>query len=796
MHQLHQIISADATVPTIVSPESGNPGGYEHQRRRKQLEYLYPTERPVSSSSPIVNSSTNMPLSDTHSFPGTLQNSSNSMSNRFISGNNDTLSFPNGGNAFHSSFEVPYSLYSRLYNVVEQQSTDFTAGGNVVSTSGDPLQFPSGHSDYASVVSGRSAEREAGPTGHQPFNQLLIPGTPTNTDMTNAPTASSEMSPRISNATGPVWSVNGGEPMIRDGSRFSRNSTFSYLPTPVLRNPAGDASVRDGRSLTKACQPTVATTSLDYELSMSQQPTFTGFSTQPSNNQRLEVPLARSSSTRSAAPGVASASASASNMRFSVSQDTNVSAIPHRLSDASSSVAISPSQTSYIRPFHEKVTCQICKVTFKGDHELRRHKQREHSSRRSVWVTHDSSPDGTFLAGCKACASGKLYKVDYNAAAHLRRIHFHPRERKENGKDTNGSVGGTNGCRNVRSKSKKGSDKKRGGKAGGSDPPMSVLKKYWMREVVELVPQETANTEEEEDVGDGSVRSSMTSDDDCDGLSVDSKGFFGAGNAHTPGSNAIGNDKKDRNSKTKSIDKDKSKRKGKSKAIGKGKDMSKSKSSISQSNKPTNGGSHTKAHSNDNTSGNSDSWRNCNRDLANPMSSINDFYNKLPIDLAQPMQIPIPSTTPSSVNLNSNDDQKSMLDWMDIDNFDFDNTGIPLNTMQDNEEEQLQMQEQPIGSWSVGATAGGQMSQPHTSMSVDSIASRAASAAAAAPMSASMFGAAAAVGILNVATDSASINAIAADAAPSASSQSAIQFVGAGLSHEEPFSELEGVDWV
>ena len=791
MHRLHQSISDAATAPTILPPGSDSPSEHEHQRWRKEQEYLSPNGRQISAPSLILNSSSNVPLSSTHSFPGDQQNSCNSSSDHFTSGNHDTLPLPNGGNPFHNSSETPYFAYSRLGPAAEQQSTNFTARDNHVTTNDIPLQFASGHSDYASVVTSHSAARVTGPIGQQPFNQWLIPSTPTNTDMTNAPTLSSETSPQISNATGPVWSVNGGEPMIRDGSRFSRSSMFSCLPTPVLRSPAGDGSMREGRTLTEACQPTIAPASLGYEVNMSQQPTFTGFSTQLSNNYRLGVPLARSSSALSGIS--ASVSASASNTRLPVSQDAHATAIRHRYSDASGSMAISPSQSSYTRPSHEKVTCLSCKATFKGDHELRRHELRQHSDRRVVWVTKESSPDGTFLAGCKACANEKRYKVDYNAAAHLRRMHFHPRERKENGKDTANSMGSAGGVKSDRSKNRKGSDKKRGGKAGGNDPPMSVLKNYWMREVVEYVPQETANMEEEEDDAEGSTRSTVASDDGWNGFRVGGNSAFGAGGADANGSNAdvIGNSKKERRNKRKSANTSKDKGKGKSKAVGKG--ASKSKSSISHSNKSTNGCSHSNAQNKSNGSGNRNGQCNQHRDLANQMRSINDFYNEPSNDSVQQLQVPVvSSTTSSSTNLTTNDNPDSMLDWTDIGNFDFDNSEIPSHMTQDHEEEQIQIQEQPIGSWSISATAGGQMSQPHTNLSVDSIASRAASASAAAFMSASMPASmldAATAGMLYDAANPANV-------APSASSQSAIQLVGAGLSQEELFSEVEGADWV
>lgn len=119
-----------------------------------------------------------------------------------------------------------------------------------------------------------------------------------------------------------------------------------------------------------------------------------------------------------------------------------------------------PKNQTYVRPQHPKVFCEQCDIKpegFRGPHELRRHVDNKHSHTRTVWVCKDRSADQKFLSKCKACNEGKMYGAYYNAAAHLRRIHFHAKEKGKKGK---GSL----------------KDKPRGGDGGGDDPPMEIIK--------------------------------------------------------------------------------------------------------------------------------------------------------------------------------------------------------------------------------------------------------------------------------------------------------------------------------
>lgn len=139
-------------------------------------------------------------------------------------------------------------------------------------------------------------------------------------------------------------------------------------------------------------------------------------------------------------------------------------------------VLIPKNQDRQKRPAAPKLLCPHCSDHpdgFRGEHELQRHVSRAHNKIRKVWVCVDSSPDGTFLANCKACRTKKRYGAYYNAAAHLRRTHFNPRKkgRKAKGEE----------------------HEKRGGKGGGNWPPMEDLKESWMREIEEIVPDDESS---------------------------------------------------------------------------------------------------------------------------------------------------------------------------------------------------------------------------------------------------------------------------------------------------------------
>ena len=130
-------------------------------------------------------------------------------------------------------------------------------------------------------------------------------------------------------------------------------------------------------------------------------------------------------------------------------------------------------RTTRQQPQRKNTFCSLCRdhpQGFHGDHELRRHIERHHTTYRKVWICKDKKAlDGPRpavpLAACKACRNYKTYGANYNAAAHLRRAHFYPCKNKRGG----------------RGKISEG----RGGMGGGEEPPMDELKN-WMYEKVEV----------------------------------------------------------------------------------------------------------------------------------------------------------------------------------------------------------------------------------------------------------------------------------------------------------------------
>ena len=269
--------------------------------------------------------------------------------------------------------------------------------------------------------------------------------------------------------------------MSRDNSSIGQNekSFHSSLGNHLPREPSATISPPDYRQTLSHTGGAVDNKALadafDYRLptnfgmdevdTQDTGPTDSDTSTTSRLFRRSKEHVA--SSSRILAPKSISSLSTAIPMAQQSSQATShdMSRTP---SDERTNGQVAISRLPWTRPLQNpfKVKCSECDQNengFKGEHELKRHILRAHRPTRKVFVCIDPEPLGAFLSDCGNCNSFKRYNAYYNAAAHLRRKHFNKKLKGE------------------RKKGKLPKAERRGGKGGGKEPEMTLLKQY-MRE--------------------------------------------------------------------------------------------------------------------------------------------------------------------------------------------------------------------------------------------------------------------------------------------------------------------------
>ncbi|KAE8443920.1 hypothetical protein EG329_001230 [Mollisiaceae sp. DMI_Dod_QoI] len=350
------------------------------------------------------------------------------------------------------------------------------------------------------------------------FN-VTIPSTPTSDSLTTATTLTSSMSRQNSMCTVP-------EPLLESIQMMKFNSNASYssdvhddqaMYDQVAHFTSSHHSRRSSNE--EQSQLLVGAGGASHESQFSHSLQMSSSASYGEKMEKSESNESNSSSTSSSRnvkrlQDQISLAAARPLMPKGGSEDSSMSrenssrSMTRLESKDGSQDKVAISKPTYQRPKHDRVFCKQCdshQEGFRGEHELRRHQDREHKLMVKKWVcvepTDGQSHPKPVLAlnRCKACyQQKKKYGAYYNAAAHLRRAHFKPKAKG-------------------RAKNNKGDDvEKRGGKGGGDWPPMSELK-CWMKEVEEQAAefplseaqQEAADASDEETLDDDQIFSSQ-----------------------------------------------------------------------------------------------------------------------------------------------------------------------------------------------------------------------------------------------------------------------------------------------
>ncbi|KAI0466094.1 hypothetical protein F4859DRAFT_337513 [Xylaria cf. heliscus] len=318
--------------------------------------------------------------------------------------------------------------------------------------------------------------------------------------MTSGPTWDNNTAPMTrQNSQFDNHSVEGGVRMMNVGSQTSQGVFFPENSQQIIEYPdsssfLGKQSSHDhalfavGSNLASLARQYASTTpneglfaSSEMERSLSTTSTASSKSISSSLSARAKDTLARQNHRAQNAP-----------LKPKPSVDENK---PEPPSDEKNDGKAPIMKTKYIRPRQPKVFCDLCeehKEGFRGEHELRRHKEAKHQALVKKFICVDPQELGlpvnvqvvNPLSKCKACKAQKKYGAYYNAAAHLRRTHF--KEKPSRSKNKNPGANG-------------GDDDKRGGKGGGDWPSMHELKN-WMQEI--YVQHDEQRPKEDDDADD------------------------------------------------------------------------------------------------------------------------------------------------------------------------------------------------------------------------------------------------------------------------------------------------------
>lgn len=376
--------------------------------------------------------------------------------------------------------------------------------------------------DISTASQYRSPNHRGSPSRRRPSFGIQTPTTPSSAALTNGPTFASDMSRQSSFCNdailGPfeMMNVHSNTSIFTDSNStdetsFQYNVSYSKLHSSEEQSQvlAGIGGAGENSHLPHSFQdlgvPEAQFSSLpSFMEDMKRTPSNESNSSSMSATSRAAAQLKRLNqlaTTRPLAP-------KAGGDEVAMSREGSHAMVSMKSKDGSENRPVQAIiKAPYQRPKHDRVFCELCHESpegFRGLHELGRHKDRCHKDQVKKWVCVEPA-DGIInplyrpvnsLSKCKACSNlKKRYGAYYNAAAHLRRAHFKPKQRG-------------------RGKSAKVEEKleRRGGKGGGDWPPMNELKR-WMKEVLESVTESQQQDDEEEDVEDDNCSGNYENDD-------------------------------------------------------------------------------------------------------------------------------------------------------------------------------------------------------------------------------------------------------------------------------------------